>query len=290
MTNQLNLSAVSETLLVPLYCRAMETESNQPMIIDEKAVEITRFLDRELVGSDSRLHKALLRRKLPGKLPATMALRTRKFDGYVLDFFKSHEKPVIVTLGCGLDTRFERIDNGTALWYELDFPEVIELRRRFFQETQKRRFIPASVLDFHWIESLSGVKDRPCLFIAEGLLMYLREKDVQELLMQLLKDFPGSELACEVSNAYWVRKMQHPYYQRKFQRQLCFSKDAIFTFGVKDAHEFEKWDNRMKFLDEWTYFDVNEPKLGWFNLFGKIEILKKVQWILHYQLGDQSVP
>ncbi|OFY64270.1 MAG: hypothetical protein A2Y71_08395 [Bacteroidetes bacterium RBG_13_42_15] len=61
---------------------------------------------------------------------------------------------------------------------------------------------------------------------------------------------------------------------------------AVFTFGIPDSRYFEEWSQDYHFLDEWTYFDDRERKLGWFNLFSFIEILRKVQWTIHYRIGD----
>lgn len=40
-----NLSGVSETLLIPLWARAVETKHHQPIVKDEKAVEMMEHID-----------------------------------------------------------------------------------------------------------------------------------------------------------------------------------------------------------------------------------------------------
>ncbi len=99
-------------------------------------------------------------------------------------------------MGCGLDTRFERVDNGKALWIDVDLPEVIEIRKMFVPETERNRYIPESVTTESWITKLHDYKDRPALFIAEGLFMYLQEEDVKNLLLRIREIFPIAELAC----------------------------------------------------------------------------------------------
>ena len=54
-------------------------------------------------------------------------------------------------LGTGLNTRFERVDNGSVHWIDLDLPDTIALRRRFFSDTERRRMIAASLLDEDWL-------------------------------------------------------------------------------------------------------------------------------------------
>ncbi|MEM9538586.1 MAG: hypothetical protein AAGA60_03640 [Cyanobacteria bacterium P01_E01_bin.42] len=67
-------------------------------------------------------------------------------------------------------TRLARIDNGSACWYEVDFPEVIEFRRKFLQESDRDRFIAQSILDFTWIDRFEcSPADRPVLIFMEGV-------------------------------------------------------------------------------------------------------------------------
>lgn len=282
------ISDISETLLIPLYSRAIESQSCDPIIVDDKAVEITRMLNQELVESDKKLYKKLIKGELPKKLVVTLALRTRQFDRYILDFFEREPNGIVVNMGCGLDTRFFRIDNEKAEWHDLDFPEVIELKKQYMNENDRYHFIESSVLDFNWMEELSKVKDRKFFFIAEGVFMYLHEEDVKSLVLKLQATFPGAELACEVAHQNLVKKMQKGYYKWKFKKRLSLSENAAFTFGVPDEKYMESWNSGIKFLDEWTYFDEYERKLGWFNLFRKIEYFKKIQWVVHYKLSSND--
>lgn len=283
----LTVTDISETLLIPLYARAIESQTEQPILIDEKAVEITQELNKFFVTSDSKLHRTLsrghVRRILSKKLNATLALRTRRFDRYCLDFLNKNPDGVIVELGCGLSTRFPRIDNGTLSWYDLDFPEVIDIKQRFFKETDRYHFIRSSVLDFTWVDELRN-QTKKILFIAEGLLMYLYEDDVKNLMVTLQKNFPGSELVGEVTNVYIVNMLTRKIWKKKFQRDYHLGKDVTFHFGVHDGNEFEHWNEGITFLDEWTYFDDPDNKLGWMNLFGRFEKMKKALWVVHYQL------
>jgi O-methyltransferase involved in polyketide biosynthesis len=48
-----------------------------------------------------------------------------------------------VELGTGLNTRFERVDNGTVHWIDLDLPDTIALRRRYFADTERRQMVGA---------------------------------------------------------------------------------------------------------------------------------------------------
>ncbi|NLI92749.1 MAG: hypothetical protein GX434_11245 [Peptococcaceae bacterium] len=72
MDNIFRFSGVSDTLFIPLYCRAIETESKDSIIKDFKARDIIRQLDAEFAKSNNKLHRALARKKLSKKLSVTI--------------------------------------------------------------------------------------------------------------------------------------------------------------------------------------------------------------------------
>ncbi len=286
MENPYNsLLDVSGTMLITLNARARETLSRNPIIIDTKAVEMINMIKKEIIGSHDPVHKKILNNKYNSLLAASMALRSRRFDKYTLDFLSKYPEGTVINIGCGLDTRFERIDNGKLRWFDIDFPEVIKLRRRFMKENSRRVFIEGSILNPEWsrIVKTGG----PYLILAEGVFMYLKESDVKTLLSIINHELTGAELVCEVTNRYWVDKMKSRYMQWKFKRQLGMQGGAIFTFGIPTSRYFEEWSEDYHFIDEWTYFDDREKKLGLINLFSRFELVRKVQYTVHYKIGDR---
>ena len=117
-----NLNGVAETLLITLYARAVESQRPDALIKDDKAVAIVKQMDCDF----SRL-------KLHGHDEIAVILRMRKFDRHVQEFLTRNPNAVVVHIGCGLDTRFERVDNGRVEWFDLDLPEVIEPRLSAFR-------------------------------------------------------------------------------------------------------------------------------------------------------------
>jgi O-methyltransferase involved in polyketide biosynthesis len=278
-----SISDVSETMLITLYARAKESMSKDSIIKDPKAVEMIEIIMKEMAGSDNPIHKKILKDKYNPKLAVTMSLRSRRFDQYVADFLSKHPEGTVINLGCGLDTRFYRTDNEKVKWYDIDFPEVIKLRERFMEENSRHLFIGSSILNPEWLVKVKT--GGPYLILAEGVFMYLTETDVKELLNAIQRELGLAEIVCEVSNRYWVNRMANPWMKWKFRRKLGMSGGAVFSFGIPDSRYFERWNRKYEFLDEWTYFDDREKKLGWFNLFSSIEILRKAQWTVHYRIS-----
>jgi methyltransferase (TIGR00027 family) len=280
-----NLPDVSATSLVTLYCRAIESQAAEPILHDEMAVQITRRLNPLLASSDDRLARSLASGKVNKVLVVHIALRSRKYDEYTRLFLAQHPDGVVVNIGCGMDTRFYRIDNGQVIFFDLDLPEIIQFKRSFVAESDRYSLIACSVLDDRWMEQVAQAGPRPTLFLAEGVLMYLDPDPVKALILKLQFHFPGSELVCEVVNSLWLSKTFKPMVNRKMQRGAGLGKEAEFHFGIPGSRELESWGPGIEFLDEWSYFDSNHPRLGWIGWFKRFELFRKTQWTIHYRLN-----
>jgi methyltransferase (TIGR00027 family) len=280
-----SLGDVAATSLITLYCHALESQSRNPIIRDPKAVELMQLFNPELAKSANKLHRKMAAGKLDQKMIVHISVRARRYDQYVTDFLKQAPHGTIVNIGCGFDTRFYRIDNGQMDFYDLDFPEVIEIKRQFLTENTRYHFIPSSVLDYEWMERLFQSGNRPIMFVAEGVFMYLHTAEVKALVLKLQAEFPGAELVCEVFNALWLMKPWKRMINFKMQHELHMGKEATFNFGIRDSREMAEWNSGIEFLDEWTYLDEPEPKIGWLRLLSHVELFRKTQWTVHYRLN-----
>jgi O-methyltransferase involved in polyketide biosynthesis len=260
-----NLNAVSRTLMIPLYVRALESRRPDALLRDPKAEELVGRLDFDF---------SVVARKKNDQV--AVLLRMREFDRRASAFLAEHPDGSIVDLGCGLDTRFERIDNGRMEWYGLDLPEVIGLRKELLEETPRSHFLGCSVLDFSWMDALKQRKGEPVLFLAEAMLVYLEEADVRRLVQALAARFPGAELVCEAYSPVVVR--YHP-------RPPGF---PPVRWGLKDDRDVEAWAPGIRLIGQWNYFDEPEPRLGVYRIMRYFPFLGKMVRVVHYRLGNRQ--
>ncbi len=145
------LGGVEETLFIPLAARARESRKRRPMLHDPKAVEIVASVDFDVA------------RYGRGWAGEVTVLRTAIFDHWVRRFLAENRDGTVVELGTGLNSRFDRVDNGTIHWIDLDLPDTIELRRNFFANSERRQMVAASVLDDAWMPQVE-TRPPPYLF------------------------------------------------------------------------------------------------------------------------------
>jgi O-methyltransferase involved in polyketide biosynthesis len=262
-----NLTGIPETLLLPLYVRAMESQRSDRMLLDEKAVELVSRIDFDFSHIKLQDHDKL-----------GIILRLREFDRFVREFLAANPNGLVVHIGCGLDTRFERVDNGQVEWYDLDLPEVIQLRRRLIHvEGGRYHLLSESVFESVWLNVISVHHPRPFLFIAEGVFPYFESKQIQALVRTLLIEFPGAELVFDA---------HAPYIVWSDNLQLALSKvKARLHFALKHGRDVETWGDGIRMLEEWYYFKTDEPRVRSYHWMTRIPLLGKSTGIFHYQLG-----
>ncbi len=262
------LQNVSKTLLISLYLRALESHHQNGLINDPKAVELVDQLDYDF----SKLKNITLGQIFP-------LLRMRESDRRVSTFLTQHPDGIIVDIGCGLDTRFYRVDNGKAIWYELDLPEVMALRSQLLGESSRRQSISCSALDFRWMDEIHRSDGQPILFLAEGVFPYFEQQEVKRLVVALSERFPNSELVFDALPPGFVRWMRwHPSLK---------AANARLGWGLAQGKELEQWHPGIQLISEWFYFDQPEPRLRWYRLLKWFRPISRTL-IVQYRLGIEE--
>lgn len=236
-SDTVQLGAVQETLLVTLWARAVEAQKSRPILNDRRSVEI---VDRMSYDFD-RFRSA----------PASqigVCIRSLQLDRWVQGFLREHPNGTVVEIGAGLNTRFERVDNGSVRWFDLDLPDAMMLRRRFFEESDRRTLISASVLDSDWIGVVKAAADGPFLLVAEGVFMYLPERDLRPLFSRLADAFPGALLLFDTMSTWWVENQR--------RHDALEHVEARLQWGLDDVGDLEWWDSRFKIVDSVTLGDI----------------------------------
>jgi O-methyltransferase involved in polyketide biosynthesis len=251
-----NLHGISETLLIPLWARAVETGRREAIIRDPVAVDWLERLDYDF----SRFETAWMSQ-------VAVAVRTMILDQEVGLFLKHNPNAVIINLGAGLDTRFFRLDNGQVHWYDLDLPEVVELKSELCTPPPHYEFIAGSVLESAWMDEIPST-DRRILIMAEGLLLYFEEERVREVFQRLLSRFPRADLLATWIGPAFVGRA-------KIENSVKQLPGVEFLWSPKDSRIFEAWDARIRFVQEWYLTDYHRNRWRWMGQVTRLGFLKR---------------
>jgi methyltransferase (TIGR00027 family) len=220
--------SVEWTNLVTLYLRACESRSPHPILGDHAAAAAVDRIDYDF----KRIHRT----SLPASNQYLVTLRAKQLDDWCADLLQRHPDAVVLHLGCGLDGRPFRLGvPPSVVWFDIDQPSVIELRRRLYDDTEHYRMIGASVTDPQWLDDMPT--GRPTLVVAEGLLMYLSESEVRQLLQRLTDRFGHGELLFDTLSAL------APLLSKVLTK-------GIIKWGIRDVRELETWNPKLRFLEQ----------------------------------------
>ena len=169
------MNNVNKTLYIPLFGKALV--SKKGIILEDKMAEkIWEAEGFELKGKSKSKWLAYY-----------MGVRSLVFDEWVKSEMAERSDATVIHLGCGMDSRALRVGTQGHKWYDVDFPDVIAERKRYFNETEDYSMIGRDVRDGKWLDTVS--KDGRAIVIMEGISMYLTESEMQDILAGLSAHF-----------------------------------------------------------------------------------------------------
>lgn len=225
------LDGVQETVLIPLAIKANETKRSKARIQDPKAVEIIEQLGLDVSKYDKFMsHEGVV-------------ARTILFDNAMKHYLKKYPKSVCISVGCGFDSRFSRVDNGELVWYDLDLPEVIAARKQFFPEQDRVHFIAKSALDSTWPQEVE--KRDKTIILMEGILMYLHEEEVKQLFGIIKEHFNDVIVLAELMPPGPAKSSKY--------HDTVKNTNATFKWGVGSGKEVEKLCEGLLLVEEKSF-------------------------------------
>ncbi|MGO1054823.1 class I SAM-dependent methyltransferase [Crossiella sp. CA198] len=193
---KVDLTGAPATMLATLYSKAMDSRAPDSVLHDETAARAVDRIEYDFARTGLRERDGI-----------SAVLRSKEFDRRAQAVLDRHAELTVLHLGCGLDTRVYRLaPPPTVAWYDIDYPEVIALRRRLYPERPGLRMIGSSVTDPGLLADIPG--DRPVLVIAEGVTLYLRTAEGLATFRRVVEHFPAGTLIFDgySSAGIWVQQ------------------------------------------------------------------------------------
>lgn len=231
MKTTIALSGVSETMLIPMYARALESRKANHVINDQAAVRMIEQLDYDFSKFDK--HKMIM---------WGCVARAIIFDRELKKHIARHPECVCINIGCGLDTRFNRVDNGKIFWCNLDLHPVIDIRKQLLPDRDREVSVAESVFSDTWIAQIP--KRNHAVFIIEGTLMYFTETQVKNLFSMIRQNFPNATVFAELSSTVMVNG------QKRYG--VVDTATAAFKWGIRRSKDVEIICPFMKLVGEWN--------------------------------------
>lgn len=265
------LGSIQKTLLLPLWGRAVETRKPRPLLSDPTAARII-----DSIGYDF----STIARNIGVITQRAWIARSLHTDRTIGEFLRRRPDATFVNLGCGLDTTFERVDNGRLRWYDLDLPDVIELRKRYIPESGRRQSLACSILDDGWLRQIET--PGPVLFLlASGLFYYFEENQLRAFLIKLADALPGSEVLFDACSPRGLEIAN-----RRVIEAGGMDAAAALKWPLPRARDLEAWDPRIAVLADYPIFRNMRRGLTTKERWGTLmSDLLRIMSMVHLRLG-----
>ena len=227
-------NSVQETLIVPLYGRKMCSELFPALFRDETAIRLIDQVDYDF---------SVLAKKSESVMQQfgflEVAMRQNDLAWEVRDYLKLHPRAAVVNLGCGLDDTGRNCDNGTCRIYNLDFPDVIDVRNALLPAGEREENLACDLNDASWFSKIDASDG--AVFFAAGVFYYFLTEQVQALIQAMAKAFPGGRLVFDAACRAAVKLMLKTWIKE------ARIQDVGAYFSVSDAkQELSPWAKGMR--------------------------------------------
>jgi O-methyltransferase involved in polyketide biosynthesis len=226
----MKLSNESKTLFIPLLGKAIMSKQDL-FLKDTKAEEIMSKINYDF--------KSLKQSKW---LSMYMSLRALIIDELCNKYILNNPNLSVIHLGCGLDSRCLRVNKNFNIWYDIDYENVINLRKEFYENSSKYKMIGSSVLDYNWLNEIKECEN--ILVIAEGLTMYLDKEEIKELIFEINKRFKNVHL---IFDAYTNKGVKASRIKNPVNRV-----DAKIKYGFDNIEEFISLNENLKHIKTYS--------------------------------------
>ena len=189
------MNEVNKTLFIPLYGKSQV--SKKGIILNDPTAE-------KIWESESFPIHGKSKSKW---LAYNMAMRARVFDDWTEAMLRMNKDALVLHIGCGLDSRCQRVKEPYSHWIDADFPDVLSLRKRYYEETDAYHMMAMDASKTEQIENLPG--SETAVVILEGISMYLTNQQLSRLFRILEKKYAQLHILMDVYTVFAAKASKY---------------------------------------------------------------------------------
>ncbi len=240
MKYHIEKNTVQETLVIPLIGRLVCSERFPELFSDPEAKRICDSLDYDFAEKRKKMES-------PAGLCGALEAAQRQYDlrCEAEAYLKERPKAAVVNLGCGLDDTFRKCDNGLCHGYNIDLPDVIDIRNELLPAVEREQNLACDLNDDSWMDGIDASSG--AVFLAAGVFCYFKTEEVRKLFAAMAARFPGAVLAFDSCNERGAKLM------RKTWLKEAGITDVSAFFSLEDEAELRDWSDHFSSVTARSY-------------------------------------
>lgn len=228
------LKGVEDTLYIPLTARIYASKKFPEFFYDKRALSLEECIPINDIKENTTeyFHMASV-------------CRQYTIDKKIKKFIEIHNLCNVVFLGAGLETAFSRVGSTKANFYEIDLPNVIEVRKKVLGCAENETLFSGDMFTLDWIKEVDV--SLPTMIVVSGVYQYFREEKIISMIQQMKDSIPKGELIFDATNSTGL-KLANKYVKKtgNTDAQMYFSVDNPIEFANRTHTELISVDGFFK--------------------------------------------
>ena len=166
------LNGVENTLYIPLAARIYVSEKFPKFFYDEKALSLKQYIPTNSIANNTAEYFYM-----------ASVCRQQTIDKKIVKFLEENNQSNVVFLGAGLETAYNRINNIKSSFYQVDLPDVINIRKRVLGNADNERLISGNMFTFEWIRELDT--SLSTMIVVSGVYQYFDKSKIIEMIKKM---------------------------------------------------------------------------------------------------------
>ncbi len=224
---------VEDTLYIPLTARIYASKKFPKFFYDEKALSLEKYIPANDIDENTTEYFYM-----------ASVCRQYTIDQKIKKFLEKNGLCNVVFLGARLETSFNRIGNDKANFYQVDLPNVIDIRDKVLGNAINEKLISGDMFTLYWIKGIDI--SLPTMIVVSGVYQYFAEEKILYMIKEMKGMIPNGELVFDATNSAGL-KLANKYVKK------TGNSDAQMYFSIDSPEEFAN-ETQTELIDVQGFF------------------------------------
>lgn len=189
------MNGVNKTLYIPLYGKSQ---------VSKKGIILKDSMAEKIWEQEGFAFHGKAKSKWLGY---NMAMRAKVFDDWTEEMLRNNLDALVLHIGCGLDSRCLRINEKYVNWIDGDFPDVIQTRKQYFEESENYHMIPFNAAKPEMVADLPDAA--VVIVVLEGISMYLKNEELNAFFRAIEAKYRAVHILMDVYTVFGAKASKY---------------------------------------------------------------------------------